>query len=74
MADLGFIQELQMEQTTHYLTAVAGALVAYDHVLTFSQEVDLVWNRQWSFVTALYLTVCSTFPLPHCTLIFCGTH
>ncbi|KAH7906922.1 hypothetical protein BJ138DRAFT_565041 [Hygrophoropsis aurantiaca] len=23
-------------------------------VLTFSQEVDLIWDRQWSFMTALY--------------------
>ncbi|KAH7907648.1 hypothetical protein BJ138DRAFT_459526 [Hygrophoropsis aurantiaca] len=46
---------LQTKKTTDYLAAAGGALVAYDQVLTFSQEIDLVWNRQWSFTTALYL-------------------
>ncbi|KAH7908084.1 hypothetical protein BJ138DRAFT_1158503 [Hygrophoropsis aurantiaca] len=55
MADPAFIQELQMVQTMNYLTAAGGALVAYDQVITFSQEVDHIWNRKWSFVTALYL-------------------
>ncbi|KAH7907649.1 hypothetical protein BJ138DRAFT_459507 [Hygrophoropsis aurantiaca] len=55
MADPAFIKQLRMDQTTIYLTAAAGALVAYDQVLTFSQEVNLVWNRQWGFTTALYL-------------------
>ncbi|KAH7913305.1 hypothetical protein BJ138DRAFT_647534 [Hygrophoropsis aurantiaca] len=55
MAESVFIQQLQMEQTLNYLAASGAALVVYDQVLTFSREVDLVWNRQWSFMTALYL-------------------
>ncbi|KAH7906147.1 hypothetical protein BJ138DRAFT_1163304 [Hygrophoropsis aurantiaca] len=56
MADSAvLIQQLQTEQTMNYIIAAAGALVAYDQVLTFSREVNLVWNRQWSFMTALYL-------------------
>ncbi|KAH7902944.1 hypothetical protein BJ138DRAFT_1184627 [Hygrophoropsis aurantiaca] len=93
MADLVLIQQLQMEQTTNYISGMVlnplkqtlrktthhaspsvagGALVVYNQVLTFSQEasiqdnrrmpyllmiltqVDLVWNRNWSFTTVLY--------------------
>ncbi|KAH7903663.1 hypothetical protein BJ138DRAFT_1167787 [Hygrophoropsis aurantiaca] len=55
MADLqALIYELQMQQVVNYLAAAGGALVLYDQVLTFSQEVDLIWNRQWSYMTALY--------------------
>ncbi|KAH7904006.1 hypothetical protein BJ138DRAFT_44995 [Hygrophoropsis aurantiaca] len=49
------IQELQQTQTTNYITAAAGALVVYDQALTFSQEVNHIWSRQWSLMTALYL-------------------
>ncbi|KAH7905102.1 hypothetical protein BJ138DRAFT_1165388 [Hygrophoropsis aurantiaca] len=57
MADnpLGSIQLLRAIQTNNYFIAAAGALVVYDHVLTLSQEVDYIWNRQWSFMMALYL-------------------
>ncbi|KAH7907237.1 hypothetical protein BJ138DRAFT_523275 [Hygrophoropsis aurantiaca] len=55
MAGLALIQQLQIQQTTNYLVAAEGALVVYDQVLTFPQEVNLVWNRQWSFTIALYL-------------------
>ncbi|KAH7905585.1 hypothetical protein BJ138DRAFT_746422 [Hygrophoropsis aurantiaca] len=55
MADPEAIQLLQAIQTTYYFAAAGGALVAYDQVLTFSQEIDLVWNRNWSFMTILYL-------------------
>ncbi|KAH7904964.1 hypothetical protein BJ138DRAFT_844473 [Hygrophoropsis aurantiaca] len=55
MADPAFIQELQWRQITNYITAAGGALVAYDQVLTFSEEVIYLWNRQWNFMIALYV-------------------
>ncbi|KAH7905251.1 hypothetical protein BJ138DRAFT_1130590 [Hygrophoropsis aurantiaca] len=55
MAEFVLIQQLQTQQTMIYCIAAGGALVAYDQVLTFSQEVNLVWNQQRSFMTALYL-------------------
>ncbi|KAH7905634.1 hypothetical protein BJ138DRAFT_1183541 [Hygrophoropsis aurantiaca] len=55
MADPAVIQVLQTIQTTNYITAAGAALVVYDQVLTLSQEVDLIWNRNWSFMTVLYL-------------------
>ncbi|KAH7906078.1 hypothetical protein BJ138DRAFT_1163513 [Hygrophoropsis aurantiaca] len=55
MADLALIQELQAIQTAHHVAAAAGTLVAYNQVLILSQEVDHIWNRQWSFTSVLYL-------------------
>ncbi|KAH7907908.1 hypothetical protein BJ138DRAFT_1158899 [Hygrophoropsis aurantiaca] len=49
------VQILLTSQTTYYLTTAAAAAVAYDHVLTFKDEIDLIWNRRWSLVTALYV-------------------
>ncbi|KAH7907903.1 hypothetical protein BJ138DRAFT_1158859 [Hygrophoropsis aurantiaca] len=40
MTDPAFIQALQAIQTRNYIVAVAGALVAYDQVLTFAQEAN----------------------------------
>ncbi|KAH7907906.1 hypothetical protein BJ138DRAFT_424158 [Hygrophoropsis aurantiaca] len=55
MAETAFIRELQTMQTSLYLAAAGGALVAYDQILTFPQEVDHIWNQRWSFITVLYL-------------------
>ncbi|KAG2351967.1 hypothetical protein BDR07DRAFT_1440338 [Suillus spraguei] len=32
-------------------------VVTYDWVLTFGQEVELVWRQRWSLMTVLYLAV-----------------
>ncbi|KAG1775295.1 hypothetical protein EV702DRAFT_455966 [Suillus placidus] len=38
--------------------AVAGSVgVFYDWVLTFGQEVELIWRQRWSLMTVLYLSV-----------------
>ncbi|KAH7907647.1 hypothetical protein BJ138DRAFT_1159642 [Hygrophoropsis aurantiaca] len=74
MADSALIQRLQMEQTAAYLAAAGAALVAYDQVLTFSQEVNLVWNRQWSFMTALYIIaryIGSLFVIGYAAMYIC---
>ncbi|KAH7916097.1 hypothetical protein BJ138DRAFT_1097308 [Hygrophoropsis aurantiaca] len=55
MADPTFIQVLQVTQKTNYANVAVGALVAYDQALSFSQEVDFIWNRNWGFMTVLYL-------------------
>ncbi|KAH7905771.1 hypothetical protein BJ138DRAFT_1164121 [Hygrophoropsis aurantiaca] len=49
------IQALTMTQTTSYITTASAAAVAYDQVLNFYQEIDLIWKRRWSLTTALYL-------------------
>ncbi|KIK43246.1 hypothetical protein CY34DRAFT_11845 [Suillus luteus UH-Slu-Lm8-n1] len=36
---------------------VCASVVVYDWVLTFGQEVELVWMQRWSFMTVLYICV-----------------
>ncbi|KAH7922270.1 hypothetical protein BV22DRAFT_669832 [Leucogyrophana mollusca] len=50
-----FIQILYTTQFINYLTMASAAVVMYDHLLNFSEELDLIWNRQWSLTTVLYL-------------------
>ncbi|KAG2051470.1 hypothetical protein BDR06DRAFT_973786 [Suillus hirtellus] len=38
-----------------YFSVAACAAVIYDWVLTFGQEVDLIWRQRWSMMTVLYL-------------------
>ncbi|KAH7907867.1 hypothetical protein BJ138DRAFT_427928 [Hygrophoropsis aurantiaca] len=52
MADIQLLQSLQ---TGNYVAAAAGTVVIYDQVLAFSQELDFIWNRNWSLMTVLYL-------------------
>ncbi|KAF4622159.1 hypothetical protein D9613_009408 [Agrocybe pediades] len=39
------------------MTTLASAvtIIAVDHVLTFGQEVDLIWSQKFSLGTALFL-------------------
>ncbi|KAH7925168.1 hypothetical protein BV22DRAFT_453148 [Leucogyrophana mollusca] len=48
-------QVLYVVQSANYVSMAASAAVVYDQVLTFSQEVDLIWRRRWSLTTVLYL-------------------
>ncbi|KAH7920502.1 hypothetical protein BV22DRAFT_798954 [Leucogyrophana mollusca] len=52
---MDLVQTLFIVQSADYVLMAATAIVAYDQVLNFSQEVDLIWNRRWSLTTALYL-------------------
>ncbi|KAG0707590.1 hypothetical protein DFH29DRAFT_995016 [Suillus ampliporus] len=38
-----------------YVQVAVAVAVLYDHVLTFSREIDYIWRRSPSLVTALYL-------------------
>ncbi|KAG1798948.1 uncharacterized protein HD556DRAFT_1440009 [Suillus plorans] len=38
-------------------TVAAAAVVVYDSVLTFGQEIELIWRQRWSLMTVLYLIV-----------------
>ncbi|KAG2127635.1 uncharacterized protein EDB93DRAFT_1332637 [Suillus bovinus] len=40
-----------------YFVSAALVGVTYDWVLTFGQEVELVWRQRWSLMTVLYLSV-----------------
>ncbi|KAG2109091.1 hypothetical protein BD769DRAFT_107983 [Suillus cothurnatus] len=38
-----------------YYIVAAGVMLVYDWVLTFGQEIELIWRQRWSFMTMLYL-------------------
>ncbi|KAG2126236.1 hypothetical protein DEU56DRAFT_983012 [Suillus clintonianus] len=40
-----------------YFIVAAFVAVTYDWVLTFGQEVELVWRQRWSLMAILYLSV-----------------
>ncbi|KAG1766826.1 hypothetical protein EV702DRAFT_783907 [Suillus placidus] len=40
-----------------YFIVAASVGVIYDSVLTFAQEVELVWRQRWSLMTVLYLSL-----------------
>ncbi|KDQ51715.1 hypothetical protein JAAARDRAFT_503028 [Jaapia argillacea MUCL 33604] len=42
----------------HYLPSIAATLIAvYDHIITFDQEVELIWRKRWSISKVLFLMV-----------------
>ncbi|KAI0070353.1 hypothetical protein K474DRAFT_1670164 [Panus rudis PR-1116 ss-1] len=48
---------LHHERSTSTLSVSSVALVAYDTVLTFPQEVRCIWQRKWTGATLLYATI-----------------
>lgn len=40
-----------------YFTFASSTALIYDWVLTFGQEVELMWRQRWSSMTLLYLSV-----------------
>ncbi|KAG2103774.1 uncharacterized protein F5147DRAFT_808757 [Suillus discolor] len=40
-----------------YWEVAAGVVVVYDWVLTFGQEIELIWRQRWSLMTVLYLII-----------------
>ncbi|KAF8521866.1 hypothetical protein JB92DRAFT_1767626 [Gautieria morchelliformis] len=44
-------------KATEYAIVAATALLYYDSVLTFSQEVDLVWRQRLGWGKFLYLVI-----------------
>jgi hypothetical protein len=48
---------LNQSRISSYLLVASSAVVVYDWVLTFGQEVEQVWKRRWSLMTVLYICV-----------------
>lgn len=42
-------------QATRYLTSAGLVVLLYDHLLTFSTEVELIWAAHWSVPKAFFL-------------------
>ncbi|KAG2092655.1 uncharacterized protein F5147DRAFT_779593 [Suillus discolor] len=55
---------IEFDRAESYYTVVSTVAVIYDWVLTFDQEVELVWKRRWSVMSVLYLI------LRYCGIIY----
>ncbi|KIK37320.1 hypothetical protein CY34DRAFT_15800 [Suillus luteus UH-Slu-Lm8-n1] len=53
-ANLPFITTVSFLDNLH---VVCASVVVYDWVLTFGQEVELIWMQRWSFMSVLYICV-----------------
>jgi len=40
-----------------YISLIGCTIVAYDYFLTFSKEIDYVWRKRWTWVTAIFVLV-----------------
>ncbi|KAG1798427.1 uncharacterized protein HD556DRAFT_1440134 [Suillus plorans] len=40
-----------------YWMVAAGLVVLYDWVLTFGQEIELIWRKRWTLMTVLYIVI-----------------
>jgi len=52
---LELVGYLVNDQLARYLEVCSTALLYYDFCLTFSDEIEYVWRRQWSFITVLFI-------------------
>jgi len=50
-----FVTLIGNNQTNVFAQVASLALLLYDYALTFGEEVDLVWRRNWSVGTGLFL-------------------
>jgi len=51
---------------------MACTMFAWDYILTFGMEVDLVWKSKWNFMKGLYLFQrYLTFILPIQMIAYC---
>ncbi|KAF8548547.1 hypothetical protein OG21DRAFT_1516181 [Imleria badia] len=41
-----------------YASLAILTAVGYDYVLTFSDEIEYIWNKPWTWVSALFILVC----------------
>ncbi|KAI0090000.1 hypothetical protein BDY19DRAFT_96547 [Irpex rosettiformis] len=46
---------LFLKQASSYATASSMALIVWEYIATFGQEIELVWCSRWSLSKAVYL-------------------
>ncbi|KAF9230575.1 hypothetical protein BU15DRAFT_83455 [Melanogaster broomeanus] len=44
-------------QLNDYISVIWATVISHDYILTFSNEVEYVWNRPWTLVSAMYLVL-----------------
>ncbi|KAG1756433.1 uncharacterized protein EDB91DRAFT_15328 [Suillus paluster] len=55
--DPSWLPVINASRNASYFVVAASAGMMYDWVLTFGQEVELVWRQHWSLMTFLYFSV-----------------
>ncbi|KIJ62719.1 hypothetical protein HYDPIDRAFT_41847 [Hydnomerulius pinastri MD-312] len=50
-----YISDVHVAQLTRMCQMAPYVVMLYDHLLTFDQEVELVWKRSWTLSTVLYV-------------------
>ncbi|KAG2348011.1 hypothetical protein BDR05DRAFT_600717 [Suillus weaverae] len=55
--DPSFWPLINSSRFSSYFIVASFAAVAYDWILTFGQEFELVWRQRWSLMSILYLAV-----------------
>ncbi|EMD36940.1 hypothetical protein CERSUDRAFT_105978, partial [Gelatoporia subvermispora B] len=48
------ISTLRTDSVESYCTVASSALLLYDHLTTFSREVEFIWGRSFNSVTMLF--------------------
>ncbi|KAI0086573.1 hypothetical protein BDY19DRAFT_351161 [Irpex rosettiformis] len=51
---MSFATSEAQQQIGDYIQTAAAALYIFECVITFSQEVDVIWRRKWTMATWLY--------------------
>ncbi|CAA7268893.1 unnamed protein product [Cyclocybe aegerita] len=49
------IKGLQDIKTSHYSQLSSTSIILFDHLITFDQEVNLIWDSSWSLGKVLFL-------------------
>ncbi|KAF9233812.1 hypothetical protein BU15DRAFT_79735 [Melanogaster broomeanus] len=44
-------------QLNDYISMTSATVVSHDYILTFSNEVEYVWNRPWTLVSVMYIVL-----------------
>ncbi|KAG0696689.1 hypothetical protein DFH29DRAFT_192377 [Suillus ampliporus] len=55
--DPSWLPVINANRTISYFVVASFAGLIYDWILTFDQEVELIWGQRWSLMTVLYLSV-----------------
>ncbi|KIM38010.1 hypothetical protein M413DRAFT_448053 [Hebeloma cylindrosporum] len=50
-----YVQGLKDIQVTRYAQLTSSCIIVFDHLLTFDEEVDLIWKSAWSLGKVLFL-------------------
>ncbi|KAI9459539.1 hypothetical protein HD554DRAFT_2136627 [Boletus coccyginus] len=49
--------ELTSLQQNNYVSLAMLVAAAYDYVLTFSDEIEYIWTKPWTWVSTLFILV-----------------